>query len=188
MSVIDFPPGIGLQGTPLATFTAPPRSKRLAWIGVVAIGMLLLLTWWFVSKNYMRRGVSTMVVLPVAFFLFAGLALAVRTARLAITRDGVRWGWSFLAFTQPVSRIISAHVYSDGIALEAKRGSKWFVSARDWDRFEVLVRQVRRAELPITDHTGKAPLRQRLQSYGRVLDGLVIASVLGALMVAGWAA
>ena len=28
---------------------------------------------------------------------------------------------------------------------------------RDWDRFDSLVRQVRRAELPLTEHTGKAP-------------------------------
>ena len=188
MSVVDLPPGIGLVGTPLGTFHAPSRSKRLAWSALIAVTVLLLLTWWFISRRYWVRGASTMAVLPVAFLLFTGLALAIRSARLAVTRDGIRWGWTSLGFTQPASRIVTAHVYSDGIALEAKRGSKWFLSARDWDRFDVLVRQLRRAELPVQEHAGKAPLRQRLQSYGKFLDGLVVVSLLGAIAVAIWAA
>lgn len=188
MSVLDLPPGVGLVGTPLATFHAPARSRRLAWIATICVAVLLVITWYFVSRHYWRRGASTMVVLPVAFLLFTSLAVAVRSARVAITRDGIRWGWTALGFTQPASQIVMAHVYADGIALEARRGARWFLSARDWDRFEVLVRQVRRAELPVTDHSGKAPLRQRLQSYGRFLDALVVGSVLAALAVAGWAA
>ncbi len=188
MSVLDLPPGLGLVGTPLATFHAPRRAKRLAWIGTVLVAVLLVVTWYFVSRHWWRRGSSTMVVLPFAFLMFTGLAVAVRTARVAITRDGIRWGWTSLSFTQSASRIAMAHIYRDGIALEAKRGSKWFLAARDWDRFDVLVRQVRRAELPVTDHEGKAPLRQRLQSYGRVLDALVVGSVIAAIVVAGWAA
>ena len=53
---------------------------------------------------------------------------------------------------------------------------------------EVIVRQVKRAELPTKDHEGKAPLRQRLQSYGRFLDALVIGSVIAAVAVAVWGA
>lgn len=188
MSVLDLPPGLGLVGTPLATFHAPKSSKRLAWIATIIVGVLLVVTWYLVSRQWWRRGSSTMVVLPVAFILFTGLAVAVRTARVAITRDGIRWGWTSLGFTQSASRIVMAHVYADGIALEAKRGSKWFLAARDWDRFDVLVRQVRRAELPVKDHEGNAPLRQRLQSYGRFLDALVVGSVIAAIAVAGWAA
>lgn len=188
MSVLDLPPGVGLVGAPLATFHAPQRAKRLAWIATVLVAALLVVTWYFVSRHYWRRGSSTMVVLPVAFLMVTGLAVAVRTARVAITRDGIRWGWTSLGFTQSASRIAMAHVYADGIALEARRGSKWFLAARDWERFDALVRQLRRAELPITEHAGKAPLRQRLQSYGRFLDGLVVGSVLAALAVASWAA
>src|SRR6185436_16011941 len=111
----------------------------------------------------------------------------VRRARVAITRDGVRWGWESLGFQQPASRIVRAHIYRDGIALEPKRGAQWFLAARDWDRFDALVRQLRRAELPIAEHDGKAPLRQRLQSYGRFLDGLLVASIASALGVMLWA-
>lgn len=188
MSAIDLPPGIGLVGTPLGIFHAPVRSRRLAWLAVIAVVLLLAITWYLVSQHPWRRGSSTQVVLPVAFLMFAGLALAIRTARVAINRDGVRWGWTSLGFTQSKARLTCAHIYADGIALEAKRGSKWFIAARDWDRFEALVRQLRRADLPLEDHTGKAPLRQRLQSYGRFLDGLVIASVGGSFAVLLWAA
>ncbi len=188
MSVVDLPPGIGLLGTALGTFHAPRAARRRAMISLVVVILSLVITWYLVSRHPYRYHSSTQVVLPVAFALFSALALAVRSARVAITRDGVRWGWASLGFTQPASRIACAHVFSDGIALEATRGSRWFLAARDWDRFEALVRQVRRAELPVRDHEGTAPLRQRLQSYGRFLDGLVVASALGALAVALWAA
>jgi hypothetical protein len=188
VSVLDLPPGVGLLGTPLATFHAPKRAKRLAWGGTIVVAVLLVVTWYFVSQHGWRRGTSTMVILPVALLLFTGLAVAVRTARVAITRDGIRWGWTALSFTQSASRIVMAHIYTDGIAFQATRGSKWFLAARDWERFDVLVRQVRRAELPTTDHDGKAPFRQRLQSYGRVLDSLVVFSVIAAVAVVSWAA
>ncbi len=188
MSAIDLPPGIGLLGTALGTFDAPKGSRRRALISLVLVLILLVISWYFVSRHPFRRGASTQVVLPVAFALVSGLALAVRSARVAITRDGVRWGWAGLGFTQPASRIACAHIFSDGIALEATRGSRWFLAARDWDRFDALVKQVRRSELPTRDHAGKAPLRQRMQSYGRFLDALVIGSVIGAAAVALWAA
>ncbi len=188
MSAIDLPPGIGLLGTPLATFDAPPRARRLAGIAVVVVIVLLVLTWYLVSKNRWQRGTSTKVVLPVAFFLFTMLAYVIRRARLAITRDGVRWGWASLGFTQPRSKIAVAHVYRDGIALEAHKGSRWFIAARDWQRYDVIVKQLRRAELPIRDYEGTAPIRQRLQSYGRFLDALVIGSIVGAAAVSLWAA
>jgi hypothetical protein len=188
MSAIDLPPGIGLVGTPLGTFSAPKRARRLAWIAAVIVTLLLVVTWYFVSRHPWRRGSSTQAVLPIAFLMFAGLALAVRSAKVAITRDGVRWGWTSLGFTQTASKLACAHVYSDGIALEAKRGSKWFIAERDWDRFDVLVRHLRRGEITIETHAGKAPFRQRLQSYGRFLDGLVITSIAGAFAVMLWAA
>ena len=187
MSAIDLPPGIGLVGTPLGTFQAPRRARRLAGTSLAIVIVLGAITWGLVSRHPWRYHASTQVVLPVAFAAFAGLGYLVRRARVAITRDGVRWGWATLGFHQQASRIVTAHVYADGIALEAKRGSWWFIAARDWDRFDVLVRQARRAELPITDHTGAAPLRARLQSYGRFLDLLLVGSVAGAAGVALWA-
>lgn len=188
MSSIDLPPGIGLQGTPLGTFRAPTRARRLAGLALISVSLLAALTWYFVSRHWWRWHASTQAVLPMAFIAFAALGYLVRRARVAVTRDGVRWGWDALGFTQDRERIVAAHVYSDGVAFEAKRGSWWFIAARDWDRFDAFVRYLKRAELPVQEHTGKAPLRARLQSYGRFLDGLLVLSMLGAVAVALWAA
>jgi hypothetical protein len=188
VSAIDLPPGIGLQGTPLGTFRAPRRARGLATVSLGAVVVLGAITWGFVSRHPYRYHASTQVVLPVAFAAFAALGFAVRRARVAVTRDGVRWGWNALGFTQEASRIVRAHIWTDGVTLESRRGSWWFLAARDWDRFDALVRQLRRAELPIEDHDGSAPLRARMQSYGRFLDGLLVASLVGAAIVMLWAA
>ena len=188
MSVVDLPPGIGLVGTPLGTFRAPPRARRLAAFSLVLVIAIGALTWAFVLRNRYYWHASTHLVLAVAFAMFASVGFVVRSAKLAVTRDGVRWGWDSLGFTQEAAKIVTAHVYKDGVALQAKRGSQWFLAARDWERFEALVRQLRRAELPMTEHAGKAPLRMRLQSYGRFLDAMLWGSVLGATIVMLWAA
>ncbi len=187
MSSIDLPPGIGLVGTPLGLFKAPSGSRRLALLVFVVVTVLGIVTWYLVSRHPWRRGSSTQIVLPVAFVSIALLGVVVRAASLAVTRDGVRWGWSSLGFHQQASRIVRAHIYRDGVALQAVRGSWWFLAARDWDRYDVLVRQLRRAELPLAEHAGKAPFRARLQSYGRFLDSLLVGSLLGAIVVAYWA-
>lgn len=188
MSSVDLPPGMGLRGTPLGVFRAPVRTRRLAGAALVLVTLLAAITWYFVSRHWWRWHASTQAVLPMAFIAFAGIGFLVRRARVEVTRDGVRWGWDAFGFTQDTSRIVTAHVYRDGVAFEAKRGSWWFIAARDWDRFDVFVRHLRRAALPVTDHDGKAPLRARLQSYGRFLDGLLVASMLGAITVTLWAA
>ena len=187
MSALDLPPGIGLVGTPLGIFSAPRAARRGAAIALAVVVVLGAITWGLVSRHPGRYSASAQVVLPIAFAAFAGLGLAVRRARVAITRDGVRWGWTAFGFHQSASRIAIAHIYHDGIALEARRGSWWFIAARDWDRFDVLIRHLRRAELPVRDHASKAPLRARLQSYGRFLDLLLAGSVLGAVAVMVWA-
>lgn len=188
MSVLDLPPGLGLVGTPLGTFVAPRGARRLATLCLLAVIAMLAVTWYLVSRHPWRYHASTQAVLPVAFAMFSGLGFVVRRAKVAVTRDGVRWGWTSLSFTQQASRIACAHIYTDGIALQAHRGSQWFIAARDWDRFDALVRQLRRAELPVRDHAGKAPFRQRLQSYGRFLDALLVASMLAGFGVMLWAA
>lgn len=187
MSVVDLPPGIGLQGTPLGTFQAPRRARRLALAAVVASVLLGVLTWYFVSRHPWRRGASVQITLPVAFAALALLGVAVRYASVSVTRDGVRWGWTVLGFHQEAARIKCAHIYRDGVALEARRGSWWFLAARDWDRFDALVRQLRRADLPLADHDRAAPLRARLQSYGRFLDLMLVATIAASVAVAVWA-
>lgn len=192
MSTIDLPPGIGLQGIPLATFRAPARARRLATLSLVSVIVLGAITWTFVFRRspytWYRTNASTQVVLPFALFSIAMIGFLVRRARIAVTRDGVRWGWDALNFTQDKARIVKAHVFTDGVAFEPRSGSKWFIAARDWERFDAFVRFLRRAELPVQEYDYAAPLRARLQSYGRFLDAMLIASVVSALAVMLWAA
>jgi hypothetical protein len=188
VTAVDLPPGIGLRGTPLGSFRAPRRARTLATGALAAVVVLGAITWAFVSRHPYRYHASTQVVLPVAFAAVALLGFAIRRARIAITRDGVNWGWDALNFTQHAARIVCAHIWTDGVTLESRRGSWWFLAARDWDRFEVLVRQLRRAELPVRDRDGAAPLRARLQSYGRFLDALLVLAVVAASAVMLWAA
>ncbi len=188
MSAVDLPPGIGLAGTPLGSFRAPARARRLATIALTITAALTAVTWAFVAREPYRWHASTQVVLPIAFTAVCVLGFLIRRSSIAVSRDGVRWGWASIGFTQEASRIVTAHVYRDGVALEAKRGSWWFLAARDWDRFDALVRQLRRAELPVTDHDGRAPLRARLQSYGRFLDALLVLATCAAAAVTLWAA
>ena len=91
----------------------------------------------------------------------------------------------------PSSSIAHAMLlFAREVAMVSRDGSRawWFIAARDWDRFDAIVRQLRRVELPIRDHEGKAPLRARLQSYGRFLDSLLVGSVLATAAVMLWAA
>ena len=188
MAALDLPPGIGLPGTPLGTFRAPSPARKLATASLGIVVSLGAVTWGSVSQHPYRYHASTQIVLPIAFAAISLLGFAVRRAQLAVTRDGVRWGWDALGFTQQASRIVTAHAYTDGVALEARRGSWWFLAARDWDRYDALVRQLKRAELPVREHDTKAPLRARLQSYGRFLDALLVGAVAGAFAVMLWSA
>jgi hypothetical protein len=187
VSVLDLPPGIGLVGTPLGVFGAPRSARRLSAIALATVSVCGALTWLFVYLHPYRRGAAPQLVLPVALILLAWLGFAVRRAHVAVTRDGVRWGWTVLGFHQPAARIVTAHVYRDGVALEARRGSWWFLATRDWERWDALVRQLRRAELPVREHDRPAPLRARLQSYGRVLDAILVVTMLAAAGIAVWA-
>jgi hypothetical protein len=126
-------------------------------------------------------------VLTLSFLAVAGVGLAVRRARVAIDPDGIRWGWTWAGFRMARARLTRADVFVDGVALVSRRGS-WFLSARDWDRFDALVRALARAGYPTAEHDHRAPFRARLQSYGRVLDTLLVLAMAAAAAILGAAA
>jgi hypothetical protein len=115
----------------------------------------------------------------------AGVGHAVRRARLRIDADGVRWGWNDFGFRAARDDIVGIDVYQDAVAFQQRRKSTWYVSARDWDHFERVPTALRRAGLPIEVHARRAPLGARLQSYGTVLDLLLVADALASVFALG---
>ncbi|HEY5921698.1 MAG TPA: hypothetical protein VIV11_08505, partial [Kofleriaceae bacterium] len=83
MGAVDLPPGIGLAGTPLATFRAPQRARKLATLALVIVIALGAITWAFVFRHPYRWHATTQFVLPIAFAAFTLLGFLVRRAQLA---------------------------------------------------------------------------------------------------------
>lgn len=176
MTAIDCPPGLGLDGRPVGEFTANPRSRRLA---ASALRFAVVAMVGVVAGVRHQRDPSGVLVLGATAIALAGVGYAVRRARIAIDGDGVRWGWSSIGFRLDKARLVRAEVYADGIALVQRRGS-WFLAARDWARWDGMARAIDRVGMPTTAIAGPAPWRARLQSYGRILDGLMVVALLAA--------
>ena len=131
MSAIDLPPGIGLarhaaRHVPRAAACAPARAASRSSSSSCSAR---------VDVGARRRAIrttthaSTQVVLPVAFAAFALLGVRGAHARASRSRATACAGaGTLLSFTQEASRIATAHVYGDGVALEARRGSWWFLA------------------------------------------------------------
>ena len=183
MAAIDTPPGLGLPGGALGWFRARPGPRRLAHRGllfiVVATVAAIALTRRHPPADH---GAARLTVLLTAIAL-GGLAVAVRRAQIGVGTDGVRWGWGSLGVRLDTGRVKAVRVYRDAVALVPRRGSTWFLFARDWERFEALRRAVVATGLPVTEHDRAAPWTSQLQSYGRSLDVLVVVSVAAAAAV-----
>lgn len=180
MSAVDLPPVIGLVGTTRAAFRSRPGGRRFAIAAMIATVIGWALSWYLLRGRTYRPESALYAVMPIALFAVACVGLAVRTARIWIDGGGVRWGWRGLHVRMELERLAQVEVYTDGIGLRAKKGSRWFLAARDWDRFDVLIREIERAGMPTRHAHRRAPLRARLQSYGRVLDGMMVLAILGA--------
>ena len=185
MAAIDTPPGLGLPGAALGWFRARPGPRRLAHRGFVFIIVATIAAMALTRRHPPDdHGAQRLTVLLTAIAL-GGLAVAVRRAQIGVGTDGVRWGWGSLGVRLDTRRLTAVRVYRDAVALVPRRGSTWFLSQRDWDRFEAMRRAALGAGLPCTEIDRDAPWRARLQSYGRFVDALV---VLGAIAVTGVAA
>jgi hypothetical protein len=137
------------------------------------------------ARHPFRPGAEIALVLPLMCVSVAGLGLAVRRARLRIEPAGIRWGWTAFGVRMGPSRLRGLVAYRDAVAVRPRRGSMWFLSASDWSQFDGMVAALRRAGLEVEEQEGRAPLRARLQSYGRVLDLLMITSaVVSTLLLA----
>lgn len=181
MSAVDTPPGLGLGGLAHGAFAARPGPRRLAEYGSRITLLLGIATIAIAARNPLDDAASLVVVGALTTIALATVGLAVRRAQVTIGSDGVRWGWGRWTVHMDRDRIVRVDLYDDAIALRARRGSAWFLSRRDWDRFEAMRRAVTSSGLPTEEHRGRTPLAARLQSYGRVLDALIVLAVLTAV-------
>ena len=183
MSALDLPAS-GLAGWPRARARAPRSLRRLATLAIAVTVAATPLTWWLVHGDPHQAHAATLVVTPIALVAIAALGWLVRSA--VVTFDGVALRWVVLgvAFAVEPPRLRGATVYRDGLALQVGRGSPWFLAHRDWDGLGLVVDElVEAAVVPTTAQARPAPWRARIQSYGRVPDGLVVAAMLEALVV-----
>lgn len=183
MAAIDTPPGLGHADSRAAGFGAPRGPRRLAEAAMrVTVGLTVVV---ILIVGRRRTDAAPVVIAWAVSCAALGLVgAAVRRARVTVAADGIRWGWGSLTVRMSRERIIRCDIYADGIALRARRGSTWFLARRDWDRFESLARAVGDVGLPCATLERTAPFSARLQSYGRILDGLMIAAMLAAAAVA----
>lgn len=183
MAAIDTPPGLGHDDSRAAGFGAPRGPRRLAEAAMrVTVGLTVAVV--LIAGRRRGEGAPVIIAWAVSCAALGLVGAAVRRARVTVAADGIRWGWGGLTVRMSKERIIRCDVYADGIALCARRGSTWFLARRDWDRFDSLARAVGDVGLPCASIDRAAPFRARLQSYGRVLDGLMIAAMLAAAAVA----
>lgn len=182
MSAVDAPPGLSYAGLAVGEFRSRPGPRRLSRIIFTSVCLLAGTTMAVASRRLHIPDVELVLVGPLTCIAIAAVGVAVRSARLRIETGGVRWGWEVAGFRLGRSRIRLITVYGDAVAVEPERGSTWFLSARDWQDFERLPRAFRKAGLEVEQRPEtRAPLRARLQSYGRVLDGLLVLILLMAM-------
>jgi hypothetical protein len=190
VSAVDAPPGIAFAGEAAGEFVAQPWPHRLARRVFVLVCALGVATIALAARRIYAPFAEVLLVAPLVCMSIAGVGYAVRRARLRVDRDGVRWGWQIGGFRMGRDRLASITAYSDAIAVTPRRGSTWYLSARDWHRFDQMVVALRRAGIPFEVRERRAPIAARLQSYGIVLDLLLIAASIGSVLSlwAAWAA
>lgn len=181
MSAVDAPPGLPFAGLALGEFRARRGPRRLARHAFILVCLASGTAMAIASRKLSHPAIEILLVGPLVTVSIAGLGLAVRRARVRIERGAVRWGWGSLGVGMARERLRRVTVYSDAVALEPRRGSSWFLSARDWDDFERFARAFRKAGIEVEQAAGRAPLAARMQSYGRVLDGLIALSLLASI-------
>jgi len=179
MSAVDAPPGIAFAGRAAGELSARRRPRRLAkvvfYYVAIACGLLITDT----MRHWDSYGASPLLALPIGFGGVALMGYLVRLARLRVDRDGIRWGWEATGFRMNRDRIAGVTLYDDAAAIEPKKGSTWFVSARDWADWESIAQAMRDSNIDFERSRKRAPFAARLQSYGLALDVLLILDAVG---------
>jgi hypothetical protein len=178
MTAVDLVPGTRLPGLSAGEFQAQPRARRLAGRVLVIVCMTAGLAIAFAARHVASPLAEVALGVALLSLGIATMGYLVRRARLRVHTAGVRWGWDAFGFTMHKSELKAVNLYTDALALVPARGSTWYVSAADWDAWPELEAAFERAEMPLSRHAQKAPFQARMQSYGPVLNGLLLLDVV----------
>ena len=178
MSAVDAPPGLAIHGVAAGEFAAKPRARALSRIAFYYVLLIGIVTFVVAARRIHKPLIEFLLVSPLMCTSVAAVGFAVRRARLRVDGDGVRWGWAAAGFRMTRARLKNVYVYANAVALTPKRGSTWYLTQYDWDRFDRLLPALRNARIDFTQYPSRAPLAARLQSYGIVLDLLLIVNAL----------
>lgn len=182
MSAVDAPPGLDYAGLAAGEFAAPVAKRRLARRVFFLVLIAGAITISLAGRHPHRAGAHVLLGAPLFLLAVAGLGWSVRRARLHVVDQHVRWGWSLLGFRMRRARLKWVRAYADAVALRPKRGSIWYLAARDWDDFGSLPSAFEAAGIDVEHHERNAPVWARLQSYGRFLDVLMILDAVVAIL------
>lgn len=185
MSAVDAPPGIAFAGMAAGEFVSRRRPRRLAGRVLVLVFITGAGTLAIGVRRAPAPSAELLLAVPLVCWSIAVVGYAVRRARLRVDHDGVRWGWNDIGFRVTRDRMERIDLYRDAIAVRQRRGSTWYVSSRDWDLFQRMPGVLGRAALPVQTHERRAPIGARLQSYGIVLDLLLVADATASVLMFG---
>ena len=185
MSAVDAPLLSDAAGVAAGEFASRRRPRRLAarvfYLVLVTSAVTILLA----LRRFHSATSEVLLAASLMCLCVAGVGHAVRRARVRIDADGVRWGWDSLHVRVRRDRLQGIDVYRDAIAVRPQRGSTWYLSGHDWDGFDRMPGALRRAGLPSEERPRRAPVRARLQSYGIVLDLLLVADAVASVFALG---
>lgn len=184
MSAVDAPL-VSDAGMAAGEFAARRRPRRLAARVFYLVIFSSAVTISLALRRFHAASSEVLLAASLMCVCVAAVGYAVRRARLRIDADGVRWGWDSIHFRVRRDKLERIEVYRDAIAVRPQRGSTWYLSGHDWDGFERMPGALRRAGLPAEERPRRAPVAARLQSYGIVLDLLLVADAVAAVFALG---
>jgi hypothetical protein len=174
---------LDFAGPAAGEFRSRRRPRRLARFVFFVCLFDGALTFALAARKFHAPGTTLLLVGPLLCLSIAGVGLAVRNARIRVDSGGVHWGWKTLGFRMGRGRIKGIRFYGGALAIEAKRGSVWYLSQYDWDRFDRIPKAFADSGLEVDHQRGRVPIRARMQGYGVVLDGLMLVALLGSALL-----
>ena len=182
MGAVDCPPGLTLSGLARFEFEAKSYAKKLAWVVFVSVVVVSGATVYFIGKNFNLDKASVVLAGPLFCFMIAALGVVIRSAKLRIFEEKIQWSIPYFQFALPKEKVANVVSYTNTLAFVAQKGSSWFVTERDWKEFPRMEDAVTSCGYQVSSKKSeKTPLKAKMQSYGHVLDALLVCNLMASV-------